>query len=122
MEPTLLLDNLAFPESPRWHEDRLWVSDWGAQELITLDLEGKREVAAQVRAFLSAQLSFLTANASLWLETKFSAWERTGHCSRTPTWGCSRVRAGTKSSQMDGVTSTSTGAVTVLPVSLGLSC
>lgn len=51
MKPTLLLENLAFPESPRWHGTRLWLSDWGAQELITLDAEGKREVAAQVPAF-----------------------------------------------------------------------
>ena len=27
-----LLTGLAFPESPRWHEDRLWFADWGAQE------------------------------------------------------------------------------------------
>ncbi len=51
MKPTLLIDNLAFPESPRWFENRLWVSDWGGQELITLDLENKREVVAEVQAF-----------------------------------------------------------------------
>jgi sugar lactone lactonase YvrE len=47
----VLIDNLAFPESPRWHNDRLYVSDWGGQELITLDLENKREVVAEVQAF-----------------------------------------------------------------------
>lgn len=51
MEPTLLMENLAFPESPRWHDNRLWVSDWGAQELITLNLEGQREVVTRVQAF-----------------------------------------------------------------------
>jgi sugar lactone lactonase YvrE len=39
-----LLTGLAMGESPRWHENRLWFSDWGAQEIIALDLEGKREV------------------------------------------------------------------------------
>jgi sugar lactone lactonase YvrE len=39
-----LMTGLAFPESPRWHEDRLWFSDWGAHEVIALDLEGKSEV------------------------------------------------------------------------------
>ena len=27
-----LMTGLAFPESPRWYEDRLWFSDWGAHE------------------------------------------------------------------------------------------
>jgi sugar lactone lactonase YvrE len=31
-------------ESPRWHDDRLWLSDWGAQEIIAVDLDGKSEV------------------------------------------------------------------------------
>jgi sugar lactone lactonase YvrE len=29
-----LLTGLAMGESPRWHDDRLWFSDWGAQEII----------------------------------------------------------------------------------------
>jgi hypothetical protein len=24
----ILISGLAFPESPRWHDGRLWVSDW----------------------------------------------------------------------------------------------
>jgi sugar lactone lactonase YvrE len=35
-------------ESPRWHQDRLWFSDWGAQEIIAADLEGNHEVALRV--------------------------------------------------------------------------
>ena len=31
-------------ESPRWHEDRLWFSDWGAQEIIAVNLDGDLEV------------------------------------------------------------------------------
>jgi sugar lactone lactonase YvrE len=31
-------------ESPRWHEDRLWFSDWGAQEIIAVEMSGKSEV------------------------------------------------------------------------------
>jgi sugar lactone lactonase YvrE len=46
-----LLTGLAFGESPRWHNDQLWLSDWAAQEIITVDLEGKSEVIAQVRSF-----------------------------------------------------------------------
>ena len=39
-----LLTGLAMGESPRWHEDRLWFSDWGAQEIVAVDLDGKSEV------------------------------------------------------------------------------
>jgi sugar lactone lactonase YvrE len=43
-----LLTGLAFGESPRWHEGRLWVADWGAQEILAVTLEGKREVIVKV--------------------------------------------------------------------------
>src|SRR5262245_23018472 len=31
-------------ESPRWHEGRLWLSDWSAQEILATDSNGKTEV------------------------------------------------------------------------------
>jgi sugar lactone lactonase YvrE len=39
-----LMAGLAFGESPRWHSDRLWLADWGAQEVIAVDLDGNNEV------------------------------------------------------------------------------
>jgi len=45
-----LMTGLAFGESPRWHEDRLWFSDMGAGEVVAVDLEGKSEVIARVPA------------------------------------------------------------------------
>ena len=45
-----LLTGLAFGESPRWHDGRLWFSDWIAQEVIAVDLEGKSEVITRVQA------------------------------------------------------------------------
>jgi sugar lactone lactonase YvrE len=50
-EPRVLLTGLSFPESPRWHEGRLWVADWGAQELIAVDLDGNSEVVLRVQSF-----------------------------------------------------------------------
>jgi sugar lactone lactonase YvrE len=44
-----LMTGIAFGESPRWHDDRLWFSDWGAQEVIAVDLEGKSEVIVRVQ-------------------------------------------------------------------------
>ncbi|HCT77895.1 MAG TPA: gluconolaconase [Micromonosporaceae bacterium] len=50
-EPQALLTGVVFGESPRWHEDRLWFSDWGKQEVVAVDLDGKSEVVTQVPSF-----------------------------------------------------------------------
>jgi sugar lactone lactonase YvrE len=47
-EVQTLLTGLAFGESPRWHEDRLWFSNWGMQEVVAVDLDGKSEVMVRV--------------------------------------------------------------------------
>jgi len=47
-EVQILLTGLALGESPRWHDGRLWFSDWGAQEIIAVDLDGKSEVVLRV--------------------------------------------------------------------------
>ena len=43
-EPQILMTGIALGESPRWHDGRLWFSDWAAQEVIALDVEGNSEV------------------------------------------------------------------------------
>ena len=45
--PRVLLDGLAMPESPRWHDGRLWFSNWGAEEIIAVDLDGSSEVVGR---------------------------------------------------------------------------
>jgi sugar lactone lactonase YvrE len=50
-EPQVLLNGIAFGESPRWHEGRLWFSDWSAEELLTVDLKGHRELIVRVPSF-----------------------------------------------------------------------
>ena len=42
-----LLDGLSFGESLRWHQGRLWLADWGAQEVVAVDGEGLLEVMAR---------------------------------------------------------------------------
>src|SRR5262245_40456633 len=44
----VLLEGVAFGESPRWHEGRLWFSDWGAQEVVAVDVAGQAEVIVRV--------------------------------------------------------------------------
>lgn len=39
-----LINGLQFPEAPRWHEGRLWFSDFFRQEVMSVDLQGKAEV------------------------------------------------------------------------------
>jgi len=46
-ELKILLTGLAMGESPRWREDRLWFSDWGAQEIVAADLDGNSEVVVR---------------------------------------------------------------------------
>ena len=46
-----LMTGIDFGESPRWHDGRLWFADWGAEELIAVDLDGNSEVIAPVHSF-----------------------------------------------------------------------
>lgn len=56
-----LLTGLAFGESPRWHEDRLWFSNWGTQEVVAVDLDGNSEVVARVPTTLPFSIDWLLA-------------------------------------------------------------
>jgi sugar lactone lactonase YvrE len=51
-ELQILMTGIVFGESPRWHDDRLWFSDWGTQEIIAVDLEGKGDVIVRMPSFL----------------------------------------------------------------------
>jgi sugar lactone lactonase YvrE len=46
--PRTLASDIVFGESARWHEGRLWFADWGAGEVIAVDLAGNREIIARV--------------------------------------------------------------------------
>ena len=50
-EPQILMTGIVFGEQPRWHEDRLWFSDWGPPEVIAVDLEGNSEVILEAPSF-----------------------------------------------------------------------
>jgi len=43
-EPLVLLSGLGIPESPRWHEGRLWFCDWIDRQVLAVGLDGKPEV------------------------------------------------------------------------------
>ena len=43
-EPKVLLTGLGIPESPRWHEGRLWFCNWIDRQVVAVGLDGKAEV------------------------------------------------------------------------------
>jgi sugar lactone lactonase YvrE len=46
-EPRVIADGLAYVESPRWHDGRLWFAHWGTDEIVAVDLDGRSEVMAR---------------------------------------------------------------------------
>jgi sugar lactone lactonase YvrE len=45
------MEGISFGESPRWHDGRVWFSDWGAHQVIALDRDGGHEVVVGVPSF-----------------------------------------------------------------------
>ena len=43
-EPKVLLTGLGIPESPRWHQGRLWFCNWIDRQVVAVGLDGKPEV------------------------------------------------------------------------------
>jgi sugar lactone lactonase YvrE len=49
-EVRTLVTGRGLVESPRWHDDRLYFSDWSAGEVVAVDLAGHSEVIARVES------------------------------------------------------------------------
>ncbi len=45
------MDGIVFGESPRWHQGRLWFSDWGAGRIYSVAADGSPTVEAEVTSF-----------------------------------------------------------------------
>jgi sugar lactone lactonase YvrE len=43
-EPRVLLSGLGIPESPRWHDGRLWFCNWIDRQVVAVDMDGTAEV------------------------------------------------------------------------------
>jgi sugar lactone lactonase YvrE len=50
-EPQTLLTGLGIGESPRWHEGRLWFSNWVANEIVAADLDGNSSTVVGMPSF-----------------------------------------------------------------------
>ena len=47
-EPSVVLEGYSYLECPRWHEGRLWVSDFYTHRVLATDGGGSAEVVAEV--------------------------------------------------------------------------
>jgi sugar lactone lactonase YvrE len=47
-EARVLANGLGFPESPRWHEGRAWLCNWGVGEVLALGGDDEYEVVARL--------------------------------------------------------------------------
>ncbi|MHA2036048.1 MAG: SMP-30/gluconolactonase/LRE family protein [Promethearchaeota archaeon] len=48
LKTEVLLKDLLFPESPRWHDNKLWFSDQEMKKVMTVDLDGKTETIVEL--------------------------------------------------------------------------
>src|SRR5690242_19399367 len=46
-------------ESPRWHDDRLWLCNWGAKEVVAIDADGSSEVVVRVNTTIPFSIDWL---------------------------------------------------------------
>jgi len=44
LKTEVLLEGLKFPESPRWHDDKLWFVDIEGHKVLTVDLNGNSQI------------------------------------------------------------------------------
>ncbi len=57
--PSTLLTGLAYGESPRWHEDRLWFCNWGTGEIVAVGEDGASEVMTRVPTTIPFSIDWL---------------------------------------------------------------
>src|SRR5215207_1729559 len=55
----VLLTGLKIGESARWHEGRLWLSNWGTQQVLAVGLDGNTEVMATVPTTMPFSIDWL---------------------------------------------------------------
>lgn len=55
----IVMTGLAFGESPRWHDGRLWLCNWGTGEIIVVDADGNGEIVLTVPAVLPYSTDWL---------------------------------------------------------------
>jgi sugar lactone lactonase YvrE len=65
MQPKVFATDLVIGESARWRDGRLWLSNWGAAELLRFDLEGRRELVTKVPTTIPFSIDWLPSGQLL---------------------------------------------------------
>jgi sugar lactone lactonase YvrE len=65
MQAEVFATDLVIGESARWRDGRLWLSNWGAAELLTFDLEGRRELVTKVPTTIPFSIDWLPSGQLL---------------------------------------------------------
>jgi sugar lactone lactonase YvrE len=78
IKPRVLLEGLAMPESPRWHNGRLWFSNWGTDEIVAVDVEGNSEVVGRGSEGLGWAVNWLPDDRMLITGTELTRIEPDG--------------------------------------------
>ena len=47
-KPTVIVEGLAFAEAPRWHDGKLWFSDFYTHKVVCIDQNGRQSTMAEV--------------------------------------------------------------------------
>ncbi|MEV5962213.1 SMP-30/gluconolactonase/LRE family protein [Kribbella sp. NPDC051952] len=81
-EAKVLLRGLGIPESPRWHDGRLWFSNWIEQQVVAVDMDGTTEaIDVPVEQLMGWSIDWLPDGRMLTTGDKLRRWEPDGSVS-----------------------------------------
>ncbi|ESX17919.1 MULTISPECIES: SMP-30/gluconolactonase/LRE family protein [unclassified Mesorhizobium] len=110
----VITEGLAFGESPRWHDGRLWLCNWGTGEIVAVDEDGGNQVMLTVPAILPYSIDWLPDGRLLIVSG------RDGLLLRQEADGTLATHADLRSlSTARGTRSSSTGAATSMSMAAG---
>lgn len=81
-EAKVLLRGLGIPESPRWHDGRLWFSNWIEQQVVAVDMDGTTEaIDVPVEQLMGWSIDWLPDGRMLTTGDKLRRYELDGSVS-----------------------------------------
>ena len=126
MRPEVLVGGLHFGECPRWHADRLWLSDVHGHRVLCVDLAGRIEVVAELPtqpaglgwtrdgALLVVSMTdrrLLRLDGTAWAEVADLTALATWHCNDMVVDAAGRAYVGTFGFDLDGGAAAAPGQI-----------
>jgi sugar lactone lactonase YvrE len=117
MRPVILVEGLYFGECPRWHADRLWLSDMHGDRVLRIDRTGGVEVVAELPTrpaglgwAADGSLLVVSMTDRRLLRLTDGAWDEVADLAALATWHCNdmvvdaegRAYVGTFGFDLDG--------------------